>query len=320
MRMKLLRGLHNLPANPTPCVATIGNFDGLHLGHQAILTQVRELAQKAQITSMAISFEPTPTEFFSAKNHSPSTGRIYPFRDKIARFKSTAIDMLTCLPFNEHLANMEAEYFVTEILIRQLNIRHLVIGDDFRFGKNREGNFALLQQIGSHYGMKVDKTDTFLHHFENQQEQRISSTWIRNCLQQGDINAANQLLGHSYQLQGRVRHGDKRGRTIGFPTANLCFREQLAAAFGVYAVRIKGLDQEHYYGVANLGQRPTFNGKDTRLETYIFEFDEIIYGKHISVELVTFLRPEQRFGDIQQLTQQIKIDKQQAEESFTKTV
>ena len=188
-----------------------------------------------------------------------------------------------------------------------VNISHLIIGDDFCFGKNRQGNFKLLQSLGKQYHFTVSDTPTLL-----EDGQRISSTRIRHLLAQGNIQEANLLLGHNYQLSGRIRHGDKRGRTIGFPTINIQLPDNIVTAKGVYAVMVHGLSDHPIKGVANLGTRPTVMGKEVRLEVHLFDFDQMVYGQYATVELKQMIRPEKKFDDFQQLLEQIKQDAQQA--------
>ena len=189
------------------------------------------------------------------------------------------------------------------ILIDSLNVKYLAVGDDFRFGYKREGGFNLLHKVGEAHGMQVEDTQT-----QMQDGERISSTRIRESLNNGNISIANNLLGHSYQLNGRVRHGDKRGRTIGFPTLNIKVPNRIALQFGVYAVKVHGLSDKPLNGISNLGVRPTVNGKENRLETHVFDFDKDVYGEHIDVEFVEFIRAEHRFENFDELKQQIDLD------------
>ena len=297
--MKLINGIYSIPKNSGACVATIGNFDGLHLGHQKIINKLRIRAKELSLPLTIISFEPLPSEYFMPQ----APERIYPMRDKMKRLKALGVDNYCCLRFNDSLANMSPQDFVQTILLDKLKVKYLAIGDDFRFGHKREGDFNLLKKMGKAVGMEVVDTTTCEH-----QGERVSSTRIRTHLMAGEISAANELLGHSYQLSGRVRHGDKRGRTIGFPTLNMKVLEHIAAKRGVYAVLIHGLSKEPLKGVANLGARPTVNGSENRLETHVFDFDADVYGKHICVELIKFIRGEKRFENFEQLKAQIQDD------------
>ncbi len=297
--MKFINDLKSLRQNQPACVATIGNFDGLHLGHQAILGNLKQKARELNLPLTVISFEPLPTEYFMIE----PPARIYPLRDKIKRLASMGVDNFLCLKFSAELASTDPTDFIESILINSLNVKYLSVGDDFRFGYKRGGGFKLLQKVGEIHGMTVEDTKTQI-----QQGERISSTRIRKALSKGDIETANSLLGHSYQLNGRIRHGDKRGRTIGFPTINMKVPEHIAPQQGVYAVKVHGLGKAHLDGVSNLGMRPTVNGTENRLETHIFNFDGDVYGKYISIELKEFIREEQRFENFEDLKMQINID------------
>lgn len=295
-------------------IATIGNFDGIHQGHQGIIQQLKDLAAQHHLRTTIISFEPLPTEFFAQRHQRPLPPRIYPLRDKVRVLKSWLLDELVCLPFTTKLAEQEPEDFIQQFLIKQLNIKYLVIGDDFRFGKNRRGDFSLLKKLGAKHGTQVINTQTI-----TVDHQRVSSTRIRQQLALGNIHETNTLLAHHYCLSGRVRHGDKRGRTIGFPTLNLLLPAHIAVAKGVYAVRIQGLTQQpesFLTGVANIGVRPTVAGKETRLEVHLFDYDDDAYGKHVVIELVKYLRKEIKFDSFEALKAQITIDANTAKQCF----
>ena len=298
--MKFINGLISLNNNRQPaCVATIGNFDGLHLGHQTILAHLKDKAEELKLPLTVISFEPLPGEYFMLE----PPARIYPLRDKIQRLSTTGITNFLCLKFNASLASNPPIDFIEHILIKKLNVKYLAVGDDFRFGYKREGGFNLLKEVGNANGMIVEDTAT-----QSQGGERISSTRIREALNKGDLRTANILLGHKFQLSGRIRHGDKRGRTIGFPTLNMKITNNIALKFGVYAVKIKGLDNRVINGVANLGTRPTFDGEENRLETHLFDFNQEVYGKYINVEFVEFIRGEHKFDSFEALKQQIDVD------------
>jgi len=306
--MKIIRGLHSVSNNSPACVATIGNFDGLHLGHQKIITKLKTKAQELNLPLTIISFEPLPTEYFMQE---PPT-RIYPMRDKVRLLHKMGVDNFLCLKFDNALANMSPHDFVQNILLDALNVKYLTIGDDFRFGHKRAGNFDLLKKMGSEAEMDVVDTATY-----EQNGQRISSTLIRTSLSNGDISAANKLLGYKYQLSGRVRQGEKRGRTIGFPTINMKVLDHIAAKHGVYAVLVHGLSDTAVKGVANLGNRPTVEGAENRLETHLFDFNADVYSKYVCVELVKFIRPEKRFESFDSLRSQILIDAKEAKKTLS---
>jgi len=302
--MKLIRGLNSSKTKADEaCVATIGNFDGLHLGHQKIITKLKDKALELNLPSTVISFEPLPAEYFMPN----PPARIYPMRDKIRLLNSLGVDQYVCLSFNESFANMEPETFVDEILLDKLGVQYLAVGDDFRFGHKRKGDFKLLKTMGAQRGMEVSDTDTC-----ELDGERVSSTRIRKLLETGKIQEANRLLGFTYQLSGRVRHGDKRGRTIGFPTLNMRLLNHIAPAKGVYAVKVHGLEKSSLDGVANLGTRPTVQGTENRLETHLFDFNKNVYGKTVCVELVEFIREEKKFDSFDDLKEQILIDAEQA--------
>lgn len=301
--MEFINGLKSLHNNQQPCVATIGNFDGLHLGHQTILAHLKDKAEELKLPLTVISFEPLPAEYFMLE----PPARIYPLRDKIQHLSKLGVTNFLCLKFNSSLASSSPTEFIEHILVNKLNVKYLAVGDDFRFGYKREGGFNLLKKVGEANGMIVEDTSTQI-----QDGERISSTRIREALSNGDLNTANLLLGHKYQLSGRIRHGDKRGRTIGFPTLNMKATNNIALKFGVYAVKVKGLGNNAINGVANLGTRPTVDGEENRLETHLFDFDNEVYGKYISVEFIEFIRAEYKFESFDALKLQIDVDASKA--------
>ncbi|MEJ2346388.1 MAG: bifunctional riboflavin kinase/FAD synthetase, partial [Gammaproteobacteria bacterium] len=211
--MELIRGLHNLRARHRGCVATIGNFDGIHLGHQAVLGQLAQQAGELGVPSLVVTFEPQPQEFFAPESAPPRLTRL---REKLIALRRYAVDRVLCVRFNREFAAMSAETFIQRVLVDQLDVRYLVVGDDFRFGRERAGNFAMLQEAGARHGFPVVNMHTFMVDGE-----RVSSTRIRTALAAGDLDTAAKLLGRDYRMWGRVAHGDKRGRGIGFPTANI---------------------------------------------------------------------------------------------------
>lgn len=298
--MKLLRSWQQ---QTSPCIATIGNFDGLHLGHQGIIQQVQERATSLGLLSTVISFEPLPAEYL----RQPPPTRILPLRDKLIYLQTLQLDQFACLSFNSALATMEPEDFIQDILCTGLQVRTLVVGDDFRFGHKRRGDYHMLQAFGAKQGMEVLQSATILHTHE-----RVSSTWVREALAKADLNTVKTLLGRAYTLSGRVRHGDKRGRTIGFPTLNLHIPENIALRKGVYAVQAFQGTEAPIKGIANLGSRPTVNGLQTRLEVHLFDFAKQVYQQHWTIEPIAFIRDEQRFANFERLKQQINTDVEQA--------
>lgn len=306
--MELVRGTHNLGQNHVGCVLTIGNFDGVHLGHQALLRQLRRKAQQLSLPSVVMSFEPQPLEYFRGDQ---APARLTTLRDKCRVLAELEIDRLVCLHFDRHFAAMSAEAFIEQLLVQRLGVRFLVIGDDFRFGAGRRGDFNLLRQAGERHGFEVVNTDSFCV-----QQQRISSTLIRDALAAGKLEQVAEWLGRRYSICGRVVHGDKLGRTIGFPTANVLLKRQVSPVSGVFAVRVHGSTPGPVVGVANIGQRPTVHGVRTQLEVHLFDFDGDLYGQVIEVELIRKLRDEQRFDSFELLRQQIQQDVQQARALF----
>ncbi|MBS4051809.1 bifunctional riboflavin kinase/FAD synthetase [Methylomonas rivi] len=307
--MRLIRGLHHLEPLRDGCVLTIGNFDGLHLGHRRVIERVAAHGQRLRLPTVAMVFEPQPLEYFLG-DHAPT--RLTRLREKVIQFAKLPIDELLVLPFNRMLADYDAEQFIRDILVDRLNIKHLVIGDDFHFGKARRGNFALLQHRGEEYGFAVEATDSF-----ELDGLRISSTLIRDALGEGDLAQAKILLGRDYSVCGRVAHGDKRGRELGFPTANLQMFRKNTPLVGVFAVTMTGLDGGELYGVANLGNRPTVDGGATAvLETHLFNFSQDIYGRYVEVHFKARLRDEVRFDSLPALQAQIARDVSAAQAFF----
>ncbi len=307
--MRLIRGLHNLHHSQLGSALTIGNFDGLHRGHQAVLRHLRQRAAEQQLATTVMTFEPTAQEYFS-----PGTApaRLQRLRDKLAMLQELDVNQVHCLRFNQELAALSADAFVRQILVEGLDVRYLVVGDDFRFGKERRGDFAFLQQAGQRYGFEVVSTRTFL-----EGEDRVSSTRIRQALAEGDLAMAEQLLGRSYRICGRVSPGQQRGRTIGFHTANVRLHRVVSPLKGVFAVRVYGLGSDVLNGVANVGTRPTVDGSYCVLEIHLFDFDSDIYGRHLDVEFCRKLREEKKFESFEALKQQIEFDAEQARTFFS---
>ena len=302
--MKLIRGLYNL-TRPLPASAvTIGNFDGVHRGHQLVISQLKQVAASASLPTVVIIFEPQPIEYF-APGKAPK--RLSRFREKIAYLKAQQIDYLLCLHFDQKLAAQSAENFVQKILVDSLNTRHLVIGDDFHFGKNRQGNFQFLKDNSNRFGFMVDETETLMIDGE-----RVSSTRIRESINRGDFEKAAELLGRPYSLSGRVAHGQKLGRELGYPTINIKMGDKTLIVKGIFAVNVKGIDNRVLQGVASIGTRPTVNGVDTILEVYILGFDQDVYGYSVEVEFLHKIRDEEKFDSLEELTSWIGRDTEKA--------
>ena len=306
--MQLIRGVYNIRPNQRGCVATIGNFDGIHLGHVALLNELKKAGKRLQLSTLVMTFEPQPNEYFQAENVPP---RLHRLRDKLRFCKQFGIDRLLSLRFDEALANLSAEDFIQQVLIDGLDVKYIIIGDDFRFGAKRAGDFALLKSFGDRIGFEVLAMDT--HNIDGE---RVSSTRVRKALGRGDLATAEKLLGRHYGMSGRVAHGNKRGRIIGFPTANIFMHRRAVPILGVYAVTVHGLEEKPIYGVANVGNRPTVDGTRSLLEVHLFDFDRDIYGKHIYVEFHLKIRDEKKFASFELLKQQIFKDAENAKAFF----
>ena len=280
------------------CVMSIGNFDGIHIGHQAIVKRVVQKAHSKNIPSVITTFEPHPHEFFTPE----STDRIMGLREKYLALQELNPDYLFVMRFNKNLANTSAEDFIEEILLHGFNVKFLIVGDDFRFGKKRQGDYHLLQAYADRHDLELENTDTL-----KSGGQRVSSTRIRQLLRECDFTAVEQLLGRPFFISGRVAHGDKRGRELGFPTMNIRLSKKRTLVTGVFAVEIHGLG-EVKQGVANMGYRPTLQGQRPQLEVHVFDFDQQCYGERVKVIFRQKLRDEQRFDSIELLQQQINLD------------
>ena len=298
--MELIRGIHNLRKEHRGCVATIGNFDGVHLGHQQILQQVREIAATLRQPTTVMVFEPQPREFFAGEKAPP---RLNSFREKLERLTQYGAERIVCLQFNSRLRQLTAEEFVQKILVEGLGIAHLVVGDDFRFGCDRAGDFQLLKKLGPEKGFSVEHTHTFLMDGE-----RVSSTRVREQLINGNIAEAARLLGRPHKISGRVVHGRKLGRTLGVPTANLLLGDTKPALNGVFSVLVKMPNGLMRPGIANIGLRPTVDGVVPALEVHLLGFNGNIYGKRLDVFALAKLRDEQKFAGLDALKTQINKD------------
>jgi riboflavin kinase/FMN adenylyltransferase len=306
--MEFIRGLHNLHQANSPCVATIGNFDGVHLGHQRILKNLSATGQHLQLPTLLITFEPTPKEFFM-KDHAPA--RLTNLREKLFQLQGFELDQVICLSFDRRFAEIPAETFITEILHQRLSVRQLIVGDDFRFGYQRRGDFALLQKMGAVLNMGVTATSTVLV-----DSARVSSSAIRDALAHGELKQAHELLGRNYYFCGKVAYGAQRGRHLGFPTANIFIKRRVCPISGVFVVNVHGLNNTIYHAVANVGKRPTVDGTRILLETHILDFDQQIYGQTLKIEFLQKIREEQKFANLDALRQQINQDASFAREYF----
>jgi len=304
----LIRGLHNLRAEHRSCVATIGNFDGVHLGHKAVFAALTQRARGQGLPALVIIFEPQPMEYFQPEQ---APARLTRLREKLEAIDACGIDRVLLIRFDAAFAAVEAESFVRDVLIDRLSIKHLFVGDDFRFGRNRLGDVNLLQAIGREAGFEVGSLATVVEDGE-----RISSTRIRTALQCGDLRLAARCLGREYRICGRVAHGRQLGRTIGFPTLNIRLLRRSTPLRGVFAVQVLGVDPVAALpGVANVGNRPTVADDDRfLLEVYLFDLSANLYGRHVQVEFVEYIRQERRFESLDALRAQIELDAQRARE------
>lgn len=310
MPFTLIRGLHNLRAQHRGCVATIGSFDGVHRGHRAIIDQLLAQSKALDLPSVVMVFEPQPYEFFSGEK---APARLMRLRDKIRVLSDCGVDRVFCLQFNQRLRQLSARDFIEQVLVQGLGIKSLVVGDDFRFGCDRAGDFTLLQQSGLEHGFSVYDTCTVQDGGE-----RISSTRIRLALEAEQFEEAERLLGHPYTIRGRVVYGQQLGRTIGVPTANVRLRRYRSPLNGVFAVRLRLVGQDEWLpGVANVGVRPTVGG-ETRpiLEVHLLDFDGHLYAREVEVRFDKKMRDEHKFPSLDALKAQIHNDIGQARKFF----
>ncbi len=305
--MQIFRHFDDLPDTVTGSAVAIGNFDGIHLGHQAVIGEAGRVARAGQIPWAVLTFEPHPREVFNP-DHDPF--RLTPFRTKARQIESLGVDALFVLHFDADFAKLSADDFITKVLINGLAARHVVSGYDFVFGNKRVGNCELLLRKGKEQGFDFTCVSAV-----DDGQKVYSSTRVRKCLIAADPLAASAVLGRPFEIEGRVEQGDRRGRTIGFPTANIHLGDYQRPANGVYAVRA-GIDEGTHTvwhdGVANLGLRPTFDGEDLLLEVHLFDFDGDLYNHHLRVALIEYLRPEQKFDGLEPLKAQITLDGERA--------
>jgi riboflavin kinase/FMN adenylyltransferase len=306
--MQLHRSLQTSNAFAGDSVVTVGNFDGVHIGHQAVIGQLREQAQALGLLSVVMTFEPQPLEYFQPE---AAPARLTSFREKFMQLQAEGIDMLVCLRFQQSLAKVSAQDFVQRLFVQALGMKRIIIGDDFRFGRDREGDIHTLRSMGEVAGFDVVPIDLFAIDGE-----RVSSSRIRQALADHDFASAEKLLGRPYSVSGRVKHGDKRGRQLGFPTANVSLNRSTSPLHGVFAVKVSGLDGVILNGVANLGTRPVFDGKQLLLEVHLLDYNRDIYGQHITVEFLKHIRDEQKFASIDELQKRINQDIEEAQELF----
>ncbi len=311
-QQEFIHGLHNLEPRHQGCVATIGSFDGVHRGHMAIIRQVKDKAQSLNLPSLVMVFEPQPHEFFE-KDSAPA--RLMRLREKVHALFQAGVDRVLCLKFNEALRSLTAQEYIERVLINGIGVRHLVIGDDFRFGCDRSGDFDMLCRAGRENGFEVRDTETQLD-----ENERISSTRIRRLLNENALSEAARLLGKPFSLTGRVVYGKQLGRTLGFPTVNIALGRHKPPLTGVYAVYVSRIKDQalRLPGVANIGFRPTVgaHGK-ALLEVHILAQDLDLYGECLNVSIEKHIRDEKKFANIDELKRQIEQDKAYAEQYFS---
>jgi riboflavin kinase / FMN adenylyltransferase len=310
MPARLIRSLEQVPSSARGGMVTIGNFDGVHLGHQALITYLIQKAQQAGVPATVVTFEPHAFEYFGGNQlHIPRLTRL---REKYAAISDLGVDNIVILKFNHELANQSATEFV-RMIWQSLQPKHIVIGDDFHFGHKRQGNFALLQKMGMELGFSVEAMPTI-----EVEGERVSSTRVRKALAEGNHQLTERLLGHPYAMLGRVRTGDQLGRTWGFPTANLHLHRRLTPVHGIYTVRMYGVGNKPLAGVAYVGERPTIDGTRTLLEVHLLDFNQDIYGHYVRVEFCQKLRDDAHYATVEQLKAQIAKDVAAARDYFKK--
>jgi riboflavin kinase / FMN adenylyltransferase len=310
-KVRIFRHFEDVPAACRRAVVAIGNFDGVHRGHRALIAEAKNQAEARGVPLAVLSFEPHPQEYFRP---SPESFRLTPLRTKARLLADLGVDALFALTFDGEMARRSPEDFVQNVLVVGLGIGGVVVGHDFEFGQKRAGNLATLSLLGEKQGFTVTAFDTVTA----SGDEKISSTLIRQLLKQAKPEEAARLLGHAWAVEARVEHGDARGRKMGFPTANMHLGHCLAPAFGVYAVRVAILDGDRvvarHDGVANFGIRPMYQVDVPLLETHLFDFDGDLYGKYLSVELIRYIRPEAKFPSLDALIAQIAADAAKARE------
>lgn len=298
--VELIRGLSNLKPRHRGTAASIGNYDGVHRGHQTVLRELKQRAAGLGVPATVIVFEPTPQEFF-ALNAPPA--RLMRFGEKFRALADNGVDRILCLHFDQRLAELSPENFIARILLQGLGVRHLVVGDDFRFGHERRGDFALLQRAGETQGFEVQDTGALLADGE-----RVSSTRIREALAAGDMARAAAMLGRPFALGGHVLYGAQLGRKLGFPTANMALKRRVVPVRGIFAARIHGIEAGPRDGIAYVGDRPAVGGAGPLLEVFVFDFDGDLYGRRLHVELLNRLRDDRHFASLEALQAQIQQD------------
>ena len=308
--MELVRGLHNLSRRHLGCVLTVGNYDGVHLGHQQIIGALKARAGELNAAATVLVFEPSSKEFIDPDGAPP---RLTRWREKFLALESQGVERLVTLRFDDCMRAMTPRSFVDELIVGKLGTRHMVVGHDFRYGSNAGGTIDSLRAAGLAHGFGVEEVAPFVL-----DGVRVSSTAVRERLERSDFPGAARLLGRPYRMMGRVQHGRQLGRTLGFPTANLRLMRRMPPLWGILAVRIHGIDSQPLPGVASLGTRPTVNGIEPLLEAHVFDFSGDLYGRAIEVEFVAKLRDEVKFDSLDAMTVQMRRDAAQARDLLSK--
>src|SRR5579871_622497 len=308
--MELVRGLRNIARVARGCVLTVGNYDGVHLGHQQMIPTLKGRASELGAPATVLVFEPSSKEFIDPQGAPP---RLTRWREKCAALASAGVERMVTLRFDEHMRAMSPQSFVDELIVAGLGARHVVVGDDFRYGSHALGTIDTLRDAGRQHGFGVEQVPPFVLGGV-----RVSSTAVRERLELGDYAGAAHLLGRRYTMCGRVAPGIALGRTLGFPTANLKLMRRKSPTWGVLAVRVRGIEGCPLDAVASLGTRPTVNGREPLLEVHVFDYTGDLYGRLIEVEFVAKLRDEQKFGSLDAMVAQMKIDAQRAREVLSK--
>jgi riboflavin kinase/FMN adenylyltransferase len=292
------------------CVLTVGNYDGVHLGHQHMIRVLKERTAELGCASTVLVFEPSLKEFIDPAGAPP---RLTRWREKYLALAALGVDRLVTLRFDDDIRAMSPQCFVEKLLVADLNVRHVVVGDDFRYGANAQGTIHSLRAAGESHGFGVEQVDAFIV-----DGVRVSSTAVRERLEQGDCTGAARLLGRRYRMMGRVAHGARLGRTLGFPTANMRLLRRKSPLWGILAVRVHGIGIEPLNGVASVGTRPTVNGVEPLLEVHVFDFQGDLYGRAIEVEFVAKLRDEVKFDSVELMQVQMQVDAARARDLLSK--
>lgn len=301
--MKLIENIDKIKEPFHNAVVTIGNFDGVHKGHQALFHEVIKKARELNGTSIAMTFEPHPVKVLNHGNHFPL---ITKYEQKIELIAQSGIDLLICIPFSREFAHVTAEEFIEALMIKQIGMKVIVVGHDYKFGKNREGNIELLEKFSKQFDFEIITCDWI--QMPDTGTDRVSSTTIREIVMAGRVKDASKQLGRHYQIRGKVVHGSNRGeKLVGFPTANIELYDELCPKNGIYLVSVKSQSGE-YNGVANIGCSPTFTDNQLKVEVHILDFNEELYGQTIRVDFIERLRDEKKFSNIADLSEQIKKD------------